>query len=164
MVRRGLSAGVLLALVGALSASLLAQQPPLPFKGNPTPGTPQPDPPKLADRITLTGCVQAAASDGKGSSQTAPDANTPTDSRYVLTNAKREAGVPTGAGTASAATAPISSTYRLAAIESVLSPFAGTKVEISGAVVPSSSKVDGPHANAPTLQVEFVQKLAPNCL
>jgi len=41
--------------------------------GNPTPGTPQPDPPNLADRITLTGCVRWAAPDGRGSVATRRD-------------------------------------------------------------------------------------------
>ena len=55
------------------------------MKGNPTPGTAQPDPPNLADRITLTGCVQAAP----GRSASAVDENTPSDTRFILTNAER---------------------------------------------------------------------------
>ena len=164
MVRGSLSAGVLLALVSAVTAGLAAQGPPrLPLTGNPTPGTPQPDAPKLDDRITLTGCVRIADTTGKASSQAPPDANTPSDSRYVLTDATREARVPAGTGTSSAAAAASGATYRLAAIESALSPFLGTKVEISGEVEPSSTPVEGPLANALTVRVEFVQKLAPDC-
>ena len=43
--------------------------------------------------------------------------------------------------------------------------FVGAKVEVSGAVEPSAVKsADDGAVNAPTLRVEFVQKLAPNCL
>lgn len=155
-------AGVLLFVAGVSAASLLAQAPGGPLlRGNPTPGTSQPDPPKLADRITLTGCVQTANPNQK--SQTPEEANTPSDSRYILTNAKRETRVPPGAGTSNVATAPISPTYRLAAIDSALSPFVNTRVEISGAVEPPSDAAEGANAKAPALRVEFVQKLAPSC-
>ena len=100
--------------------------------GNPTPGTPQPDPPNVADRITVTGCVQLA----KDAPKTV-DGNTVIDSRYVLTTADAQAKVQ----------------YKLAAIESQLSPFAGTKVEISGE----------PKTEGSVLQVEFVQRLAARC-
>ena len=102
--------------------------------GNPTPGTPQPEPPNLADRVTATGCVQLApAKDGKPA---AVDGNTVTDSRYVLT-AVGDAG---------------KITYRLEAIESQLSPFVGAKVEITGEKKPKD-----------VLLVEFAQKLSASC-
>lgn len=102
--------------------------------GNPTPGTPQPEPPNVADRVTVTGCVQLAAKkDGKAA---AVDGNTVTDSRYVLT----------------AVGGPDKITYRLEAIESQLSPFAGAKVEITGEKKPKD-----------VLLVEFVQKLSATC-
>ena len=101
--------------------------------GNPTPGTPQPDPPNVADRITVSGCVQLA----KDAPKTA-DSNTVMDSRYVLTSADAQAKVQ----------------YKLAAIESQLSPFAGAKVEISGEPKTAGSNI---------LQVEFVQRLAIRC-
>jgi hypothetical protein len=101
--------------------------------GNPTPGTPQPDPPNVADRITVTGCVQLA----KDAPKTV-DGNTVIDSRYVLTTADADVKVQ----------------YKLAAIESQLSPFAGAKVEISG---------EPKAAGANVLQVEFVQRLAITC-
>jgi len=101
--------------------------------GNPTPGTPQPDPPNIADRITVTGCVQLA----KDAPKTV-DGNTVIDSRYVLTTADAQAKVQ----------------YKLAAIESQLSPFAGAKVEISG---------DPKTAGTNVLKVEFVQRLAITC-
>ncbi len=154
-------AGVLVTLLGTWPVGLSGQAGGQ-LTGNPTPGTTQPEPPKLADRITLTGCVERAPSIGQETQKPA-DANTPDASRYLLTGAKRENRVPPGTGTSAVATAAVSETYKLAAIESVLSPFVGTRVEISGGVEPSSTKTEGVNANAPTLQVEFVQKLAPNC-
>jgi len=101
--------------------------------GNPTPGTPQPDAPNVADRITVTGCVQLAKDAPKPA-----DSNTVMDSRYVLTSADAQAKVQ----------------YKLASIESQLSPFAGAKVEISGEPKTAGGNV---------LQVEFVQRLAIKC-
>jgi len=98
--------------------------------GNPTPGTPQPEPPNVAERVTVTGCVERVAKDAKP-----VDGNTVFDSRYVLMTLEQ----------------PPKVRYRLAAIESQLSPFAGAKVEISGQ--PKNA----------VLQVEFVQKLAASC-
>ena len=98
--------------------------------GNPTPGTPQPDPPNVAERVTVTGCIERVTKDAKP-----VDGNTVFDSRYVLMTLQQPAAV----------------RYKLAAIESQLSPFAGAKVEISGE--PKNG----------ILQVEFVQKLAASC-
>src|SRR5262249_22058303 len=85
--------------------------------GNPTPGTPQPDPPSLADRVTLSGCVEAAKS------APAVDGNTVTDSKFRLTSAERVNRVPPDTGGSPLASSPASGVYRLAAIESQLSPF-----------------------------------------
>src|SRR5437763_12695065 len=75
--------------------------------GNPTPGTPQPDPPNLADRITVVGCLQKADAKAAGSSN---DPNTPSDARFVLARAERKHIVPPGTGTSSAAASAASST------------------------------------------------------
>ena len=64
--------------------------------GNPTPGTPQPDPPNLSDRITVTGCLQPAPKSAANSET--PDPNTPSDARFVLSNAKRVDRLPPGTG------------------------------------------------------------------
>jgi hypothetical protein len=102
--------------------------------GNPTPGTPQPTPPNVADRITVTGCVERAKRAATGK----VDGNDVVDSRYVLTTLATPSKVQ----------------YKLAAIESQLSPFVGAKVEISGE----------PHAaGSNVLQVEFVQRIAARC-
>src|SRR5947208_1383693 len=100
--------------------------------GNPTPGTPQPDPPNLANRITLVGCVQLT--DPKAAVKSDP--NTPSDARFVLARAERKTIVPPGTGTSSAVASVASDSYRLRAIDSQLSPFVGARVEISGEMVP----------------------------
>lgn len=150
------------ALLTAAAVTLSAQQPGGLRTGSPTPGTPQPDPPNLADRITLTGCVELARQVGGKPAASAADPNTPSDSRYVLTKAERKHVVPPGTGTSNLAAATASPTYRLNAIDSQLSPFVGAKVEISGGVQPRSTTA-GANAKTPTLQVEFVQRLAKTC-
>jgi hypothetical protein len=162
MNRKPVLAAAVVALVSTLTVLPSAQQP-QPFTGNPTPGTAQPAPPNTADRITLTGCVEAVAL-GRDAPTTA-DANTPNDSKFILTDAKRENRVPPDTGIAGAAAAVTSRIYRLAAIDSALSPFVKAKVEISGEVLPSISNASGGSAaaNAPTLRVEFVQKIARSC-
>ncbi len=133
-----------------------------PSTGNPTPGTPQPDPPNLADRVTFTGCVEAVKANAETAGET-PDPNTPTDSRFVLTNAERQNLVPAGTGGSALALNTSSRTLRLEAIESQLSAFAGTKVEISGQIRPPLATPPSGASGNPTLQVEFVQKIAPSC-
>lgn len=130
--------------------------------GNPTPGTEQPEPPNLADRVTLSGCLQVAVRRGGSlDPPTAPiDANTPDDARFVLANAERIDRVPAGTGGSPATSSGSSRTYRVMGIESQFSPFVGTKVEISGEIKPAASS--GANA-APTLIVEFIQKLASTC-
>jgi hypothetical protein len=154
-MHRSLCTGAFIALVAA-SSVLLAQSGGKPVSGgNPTPGTSQPDPPNLADRITLTGCLQPAP---KGASAEKPDANTPVDTRYVLTSAQRVDRLPPATGGSELAKKSNSRTYRLEGIESQFSPFVNTKVEISGEVKPSPGG-----GTAVTLLVEFVQKLEPRC-
>jgi hypothetical protein len=148
-----------LAALAALTAGAAAQGGGKPARGNPTPGTPQPDPPNPADRITLTGCVQAAPP-----SDRAVDSNSPGTGRYVLANAERQRAVPAGTGGSDLTVKISSRTYRLEGIESQLSPFVGAKVEVSGEV---KSAVPAPagdrESNAPTLLVEFVQRIARSC-
>jgi hypothetical protein len=123
--------------------------PPPPKAGNPTPGTAQPDPPNLADRVTLTGCVQLAP--GAPPAQAAP-----TDARYVLAHARKETRVPPDTGASASAAAAAAGTYRLEALESQLSPFLGTQAEISGEVRTAPGA-------PPALLVEFVQKVDAKC-
>ena len=152
----------LIVLAATSTIGLAAQQPAGTKTGNPTPGTPQPEPPNLADRITLTGCVQAAGEQAAGRPAAAADPNNPSDARFVLMKAERKNVAPPDTGTSPSALKAASPTYRLRAIDSQLSPFVGTKVEISGEVLPSPATEAGA-AKAPTVQVEFVQKLASRC-
>lgn len=124
--------------------------------GNPTPGTEQPDPPNLSDRITVSGCLQATPK-GDASGE-APDPNTPSNARFVLASAKRLNRLPPGTGGSQLATSTNSARYRLEGIDSQFSPFVNTGVEVSGEVKPSSEK-----ATAPTLLVEFIQKTSATC-
>ena len=159
MTARSRSACVL-ALAAALAAGVSAQSGGKPVKGNPTPGTAQPDPPSLADRITMTGCVQAAP----GRSESVEE-NTPTDNRFILTGAERRNVTPPGTGGSPAALSASGRAYRLEAIESQLSAFVGTRVEISGEIKPRPAGLrgQGSGTSIPTIQVEFVQKIAGAC-
>jgi hypothetical protein len=153
-----------LAIVASLTSALAAQGGGKPATGNPTPGTPQPEPRNLADRITLTGCIQAAPARGGTASADAVDPNTPSDSRFVLTNAERRTAVPPGTGGSPLAVNTTSRTYRLEAIDSQLSAFVGTKVEISGEIKRTTSTAsDQSSKTTPTLLVEFVQKISATC-
>ena len=153
---RTASGGLVIAFVAASCIAVSAQSGGKPISGgNPTPGTAQPDPPNLADRITLAGCLQLAP---KGNANGEPDGNTPMNTRYVLTRAERVDRLPPGTGGSELAKKTGGGTFRLEGIESQFSPFVNTKVEISGEVKPLSG------GSAPaTLLVEFVQKLEPRC-
>jgi hypothetical protein len=152
--------GCVAALVAALTIGGAAQIGGKPAKGNPTPGTPQPEPPNPADRITLTGCVEVVP----GRTASVADANTPSDARFMLANAERQKNIPSGTGGSDLAVKTSGRTYRLEAIESQLSAFVGTKVEISGEVKPRPASSPGDAGgNVPTVQVEFVQKIAASC-
>ena len=153
---RGL--GVLVALITVATMAAAAQVGGKLVSGNPTPGTEQPAPPNLADRITLTGCLRPAP---KNTQTEGPDANAPSDARFVLANAERVNRVPPGTGgSAQTTTAAPARSYRLSGIDSQFSPFVDTKVEISGEIKAGSNDSASP---SPTLLVEFVQKLASSC-
>jgi hypothetical protein len=149
-------------LVAGWTIGLAAQQPGGLKTGNPTPGTPQPDPPNLADRITLTGCLQTTGENARARSGAAVDSNSSSDSRFVLMKAERKNVAPPDTGTSPAAASAASPTYRLHAIDSLLLPFVGTRVEISGEIM-ASPATEAEAAKTPTVQVEFVQKLASGC-
>ena len=153
--------GSVLAIVAALAVGAAAQIGGKPVKGNPTPGTAQPAPPNLADRVTLTGCVQMAP----GRSATAVDTNTPSDTRFLLTRADRLSITPAGTGGSETAASATGRTYRLEAIESQLSALVGARVEVSGEIKPRPAGLrgEGSGTSVPTLQVEFVQKISGSC-
>ena len=140
----------------SFSMVALAAQGPGRLTGNPTPGTPQPDPPNLADRITVTGCVRWATANGQ-KAVLADELNAPSDSKFLLVNAAREERVPPGTGTSDAAKQSTNETYRLSALNSALVPFVGSRVEISGEVE-DRPPGDG-NSQTPILKVGFVQRL-----
>jgi hypothetical protein len=155
-VRKRSWQGCVILVVSAVTTLGLSAQGTGRLTGNPTPGTPQPDPPNLADRITLTGCVRWAVPDGRGSIPV-QELNTTSSSTFVLTNATRVMRVPPGTGTSDSARKSASSTYRLSALNSALVPFVGGRVELSGEID------DRPPASGatqiPILNVGFVQRL-----
>jgi len=156
---------VILAVAAVCEIRVAAQQPSGSRTGNPTPGTPQPDPPNLADRVTVTGCVERSRAQTRGPSAAAADPNNPSDARFVLVKAKRVNVVPPDTGTSAAAAGAASATYRLQALDSQLSSFVGSRVEISGEILAShlASVSGAADAGIPVLGVEFVQKLSPAC-
>jgi hypothetical protein len=146
----------------ALTAVVSAQGGGKPVTGNPTPGTAQPDPPNVADRMTLVGCLQRAARSG-ASASAAADPNAPSNLRFELTNAEPANRVPPGTAPpadSSPASSASSKAYRLEGIDSIFSPFVGSKVEITGAIKPPSKAEKGA---PPTLVVEFLQRIARQC-
>lgn len=136
--------------VMAWAAAAEAQLPPGAITGNPTPGVEQPPTPVLADRISVTGCVVRIGAP-------ATDPNSYSEERFAITNVKKADKGPVGAGRSVAATAPIATRYRLAAIDTLLAPFVGKSVELSGEIINPTT------GTGPTLRVEFVQKLAATC-
>jgi hypothetical protein len=143
------------AAIVALTVIASAQIGGKPATGNPTPGTAQPDPPKPADRVTYVGCLQRATG-----ATTTGDPNTPTNSRFELTRAEPVKRVPPGTAPADGPARGSSKTYRLEGIDSIFSPFVGARVEITGEVKPPSA---AEKAAAPTLVVEFLQRIAAQC-
>ena len=147
---------VLVCCLAVFTLTLVAQGGGKPVSGgNPTPGTVQPDPPNLSDRITVIGCLQPAPKSAAGET---PDPNTPSDARFVLSSAKRVDRLPPGTGGSPQTVNANSASYRLEGIDSQFSPFVNARVEVSGEIKPSAEK-----ANAPTLLVEFIQKTASTC-
>ena len=145
----------------ALTAVLSAQGGGKPATGNPTPGTAQPDPPNVANRVMFSGCLQRAA---RAADKSAPaDPYTPSNSRFELTKAERVERVAPGTGPAAdgpPATSVSSQTYRLEGIDRIFSPFVGSRVEITGEVKPPSK---GEKGAPPTLVVEFLQRIGAKC-
>ena len=119
----------------AFSVGLSAQQPLPRIFGNPTPGTPQPDPPKLENRITVSGCVRSV--EGK-ERVPAAELNTSSDNTFVLVSATPQPRV----------------MYRLMAVNRSLVPFVGARVELAGEVDASEPAV---------LRVGFIQRVAKIC-
>jgi len=161
-MRRALWTIGLAACLAASTFTIAAQGGGKPVSGgNPTPGTTQPDPPNLSDRITVTGCLQQAPKTGAASET--PDSNTPSNLRYMLSSAKRVDRLPPGTGGSSVAVNTTSATYRLEGIESQFSPFVNARVEVSGEVKPAAADKAASGPGSPVLLVEFIQKTGSTC-
>jgi len=136
-----------------LCAAPAAAQFDLPFKGNPTPGTEQPKPPDLVDRIRLTGCVKQVVPD-----ITPADANTPSDGHFLLVAAKPRQE----RSRAKTKAPPPGDTFRLLGIDSAIAPLAGSRVEVSGDIVPPNGGTTG-NLPTPILRVLVMQRLTAAC-
>jgi len=159
-MRRRARIGSLVAVLAAAASIVSAQGGgKLVRGGNPTPGTPQPDPPNLSDRITLTGCLQALRK-SSGTTETA-EADTPSSARFGLSNAQHEDRLPPGTGGSELATKTASNSYRLEGLDSQFSAFVNAKVEVSGEIKPRPAAEAG--ESAPTLIVEFIQRTGSTC-
>ena len=128
----------------------------LPFKGNPTPGTEQPTQPDPADRIHLTGCVRQVVPE-----ISTVDANTPSAAHFLIIGVKPERKGKSRA-TAAGKAAPLSETFRLFGIDSVIAPLAGSRVEMTGDRVLPSGETAGSQ-EPPILRVLVVQRLTEAC-
>src|SRR4051794_25260050 len=108
MVKNLIGAFLLAGIAGVVFAQQIGGAPPR--RGNPTPGVEQPPPPKIEDRITVSGCLTRIG-------QPATDPNSFSDSRFVVTNAKRVHKGITGAGTSPVAAAATANRFRLAGVD-----------------------------------------------
>jgi len=106
--------------------------------------------PVLADRISVTGCVARVGTPPS-------DPNSYSEERFAITDVKKADKAPAGAGRSAAATAPLATRYRLAGIDTLLAPFIGKRVELSGEIINPTT------GTGLTLRVEFVQKLTATC-
>jgi len=167
--------GMCAAALLSATVAIYAQQPSGAAQA-PTPSSPPstapaspPQPPSAATRdsankITVTGCLQAASDGPTGTSGTAASTE-----KFVLTNVSSDpSNDAAGAGT----TAGVHS-YRLVANEQALAPHAGKKIEVTGTLDSQASASRGPSsapsdssasaADAPRLIVESGKVIAPTC-
>ena len=98
-------------------------------------------------------CLQLAPGTGPAPASAVTE---PANNRFVLNDVKKDAKVSPDTGTSAAAAASAATFYRLEALESQLTPFLNTRVELSGGVKP-------PLNGSPVLLVEFVRKIARKC-
>lgn len=118
-----------------------------------------------AKTITVTGCVQRAQQAPTGTSGTPGAAASPTEIKFVLTNATLNPSGTSGSTAAPPATA-IASEYKLDTDETKLTPHVGHKVEITGTIeqpARTEQKPPASAANAPTLKVDNVKMIASSC-
>jgi hypothetical protein len=109
----------------------------------------------------FAGCLQRAA--GTADRAAPADPFAPSNSRFELVKAAPVERAAPGAGPSAdgpQAAGASSTTYRLEGIDSIFSPFVGSKVEITGEVKPPAN---AEKSAPPTLVVEFLQRIAAKC-
>ena len=173
----GIYAAVLLTATIAIHAQQPAAQAPTPSSPPstaPPTATPPPTsaPPSAAttdsaNKITVTGCLQAAPEGPTGTAGAAGAAAS--TEKFLLTNASSDASNDApGAKTTSSV-----HSYRLVANEQALAPHAGKKIEVTGTVdsqggtsrgaSATPSDPSAPGGDAPRLIVESGKIIAPTC-
>lgn len=179
-MRNAIWSGICTAVLLTTTVAMYAQQPPGAAQP-PTPSSPpstappsatQPPtsaPPAAAtqdsaNKITVTGCLQAAPGGPTGTSGASASAE-----KFVLTNVTSNAS-PDAAGAKTTSTVR---SYRLVANDEALAPHAGKKIEVTGTLdnqasasrgsssASSDSSTSG--ADAPRLIVESGKIIAPTC-
>jgi hypothetical protein len=179
------------ALVFATAVAVAAQSSSAPQSPSPTtapqaPATSAPQPPATstpptaspapgqqaaeAQKVVVTGCLQAApgtATAGAATTAEAPagtagsaeskPAGTTGESKFMLANAT---AAPSGATTSSTPTNEARN-YQLVANESALAPHVGKKLELTGTVEEDTS---GSGHSTPKLRVESGKIVAPSCM
>src|SRR5215475_8676982 len=179
MMRNAIWSGICTAVLLTTTVAMHAQQPPGAAQP-PTPSTPpstapppatQPPtsaPPAAAtqdsaNKITVTGCLQAAPGGPTGTTGASASAE-----KFVLTNITPNSNDAAGAKTTSTVRS-----YRLVANDEALAPHAGKKIEVTGTLdnqastspgSSSASSASSASANdAPRLIVESAKIIAPTC-
>ena len=109
--------------------------------------------------LALTGCIAAAAAPAGGGS--APPSTSSAD-RYVLTKAAVAPSTDATQPAANQPKPPTATQYRLNGSNSMLAPYVAHQVLLAGRIEePATRPVSG--ASMPTLKVDAVRMLAPNC-
>ena len=123
----------------------------------------KPQPPAAAQpaKVTISGCLQAAAPAVLAAGATAPATGaTASLSKFDLANAKVVGTAPVGTTGA----APAATRYRLEGDEKTISPHLNHQVEITGSVspaVPATTPAGTPAA--PMLKVDSLKMIAAKC-
>ena len=123
-----------------------------------------------AHKVTVTGCVQRAASEAPTGTSGVAGAVKP-DTQFVLANATAGTATAGTSGTTAPATSsmPTAPRYRLDDAEQTkIAPHVGHRVEISGTIDDASSPSATPGATstaapAPKLKVDSIKMLASSC-
>jgi hypothetical protein len=162
----GICAALLLTTTIAMHAQQQpgAAQPPTPSSPPSTAPPPATQPPTAAppsaatrdsaNKITVTGCLQAAPDAPTGTAGAA--GSTASTEKFVLTNASSDASN----DATSAKTTSTAHSYRLVANEQALAPHTGKKIEVTGTL---DSQASTPANDAPRLLVESGKVIAPTC-